>query len=54
MFDLLLLNGRLLDGTGSPDYPADLAIERGRIAAIGRLKPRLGQRFATGTPPQKP
>jgi N-acyl-D-aspartate/D-glutamate deacylase len=38
VFDLLLLHGRVLDGTGSPDYPADLAIERGRIAAIGRLE----------------
>ena len=28
----------MLDGTGSPDVPADLAIERGRIAAIGPLE----------------
>lgn len=37
MFDLILRGGRILDGTGAPDFPADLAIEDGRIAAIGRL-----------------
>lgn len=37
MLDLVLLNGRVLDGTGAPDFPADLGIKDGRIAAIGRL-----------------
>ena len=37
MFDLILRGGRVLDGTGSPDFPADLAIKAGRIAALGRL-----------------
>jgi dihydroorotase/N-acyl-D-amino-acid deacylase len=36
-YDLVIRNGRLIDGTGSPWYSADLAIRGGRIAAIGRL-----------------
>lgn len=37
MFDLILRSGGILDGTGAPGFPADLAVEKGRIAAIGRL-----------------
>jgi dihydroorotase/N-acyl-D-amino-acid deacylase len=36
-FDAVILNGRVIDGTGSPWYAADLGIRNGRIAAIGRL-----------------
>lgn len=36
-FDLLIINGHIVDGTGSPWYAADVAIRNGRIAAIGRL-----------------
>jgi N-acyl-D-aspartate/D-glutamate deacylase len=34
MFDLLLRNGYLLDGTGAAGWPADLAVSGDRIAAI--------------------
>ena len=37
-YDLLIRNGRIVDGTGAPWYAATLAFEQGRIAAIGRLK----------------
>ena len=37
MFDILLKGGRVLDGAGSPDFPADVAIEGGTIAALGQL-----------------
>ena len=37
-FDLVIRNGRIVDGTGSPWYAADLGIGDGRIAAIGRLE----------------
>ena len=37
-YDLVIRNGRILDGTGSPWYHADVAIRNGHIAAIGRLK----------------
>jgi dihydroorotase/N-acyl-D-amino-acid deacylase len=36
-YDLVIRNGRIIDGTGSPWYAGDLAIRGGRIAAIGRL-----------------
>ena len=36
-FDLVIRNGRIVDGTGSPWYSGDLGIRSGRIAAIGRL-----------------
>ena len=38
MFDYLILNGQVIDGTGSPAYRADVGIANGRIAAIGDLK----------------
>ena len=37
MFDLILEGGRVLDGAGSSDVPADVAVEAGKIAAMGRL-----------------
>jgi dihydroorotase/N-acyl-D-amino-acid deacylase len=36
-FDIVITNGRVIDGTGSPWYAADVGIRGGRIAAIGRL-----------------
>ncbi|HEY6483365.1 MAG TPA: D-aminoacylase [Steroidobacteraceae bacterium] len=35
-FDVLIRHGRIMDGTGSPWYTADVGIRKGRIAAIGR------------------
>jgi dihydroorotase/N-acyl-D-amino-acid deacylase len=36
-YDLVIRNGHVVDGTGSPWYAADIGIRTGRIAAIGRL-----------------
>jgi dihydroorotase/N-acyl-D-amino-acid deacylase len=36
-YDLLIRNGRIIDGTGSPWYSGDVGIREGRVAAIGRL-----------------
>src|SRR5271168_4780152 len=36
-YDLILRNGHIVDGTGSPWYGADIAIRDGHIAAIGNL-----------------
>ncbi|HEY8385342.1 MAG TPA: amidohydrolase family protein, partial [Porticoccaceae bacterium] len=36
-FDTIIRGGRIVDGTGSPSYHADIAIRDGRIAAIGNL-----------------
>ena len=37
MYDYLIQDAKVVDGTGSPWYRADVAIQDGRIAAIGRL-----------------
>lgn len=36
-FDIVIKNGKILDGTGNPWYSADLGIRGDRIVAIGRL-----------------
>ena len=36
-FDLIITNGHVIDGTGSPWYSADIGIRGGKIAAIGNL-----------------
>jgi dihydroorotase/N-acyl-D-amino-acid deacylase len=36
-FDLVIVNGHIIDGTGSPWYSGDLGIREGKIAAIGNL-----------------
>ncbi len=37
MFDLLIANGRVIDGSGGPPFRADVGIQGERIAAVGRL-----------------
>jgi N-acyl-D-amino-acid deacylase len=37
-FDVLLINGRIVDGTGAPWFRGDVGIAGDRIAAIGALK----------------
>jgi len=39
-FDVLIVNGRVVDGTGAPWYRADVGITGDRITAIGRLDGR--------------
>ena len=36
-FDLIVRNGTVLDGTGGPAREADVAVQDGRIAAVGRV-----------------
>jgi len=36
-YDIVITNGHIIDGTGSPWYSGDLAIRDGKIAAIGNL-----------------
>ena len=36
-FDVLLRNGRLLDGTGAPWQARDVGVRKGKIAQVGRL-----------------
>jgi N-acyl-D-amino-acid deacylase len=36
-FDLVIIHGHIVDGTGSPWYSGDIGIRDGRVAAIGNL-----------------
>lgn len=36
-FDVVIANGRIIDGSGSPWYSGDIGIRAGRITAIGNL-----------------
>src|SRR5579863_8109324 len=43
-YDVLIRNGHIVDGTGSPWYAADVAIRDGHIAAIGHLEAATAKR----------
>ena len=36
-FDIVITNGRIIDGTGSPWYSGDIGIRNGKIASVGNL-----------------
>ena len=36
MYDLIIKNGKVIDGTGSPSFFADIAIRNGKIEKIGK------------------
>jgi N-acyl-D-amino-acid deacylase len=36
-FDIVIINGHIIDGTGSPWYSGDIGIRNGKIASIGNL-----------------
>ena len=40
-YDVLFINGSVLDGTGNPCFYADVGIKGGKIAAVGRLKNKV-------------
>jgi len=42
-YDILIKNGYVVDGTGSPPYKADLAIKNESIAEIGSLEERTAE-----------
>lgn len=43
-FDILVRNGRVVDGTGNPAFTADIGIRGGRIEAMGRLAGKTARR----------
>ncbi len=38
MYDLVIKGGRVIDGAGNPWFPGDVAVSKGRIAAIGKVE----------------
>src|SRR5215218_5575107 len=38
MHDLIVRGGTVVDGTGAPALPADVAVDDGRITAVGRVE----------------
>jgi N-acyl-D-amino-acid deacylase len=44
-YDVVIRNGHIVDGTGSPWYAADVGIRGGKIAAIGRLEGAAAKRL---------
>src|SRR5579883_1261941 len=44
-FDLLIVNGRIVDGSGDPWFYGDVAIKGDSIAAIGKFAPSSATRF---------
>lgn len=43
-YDLVLRNGKIVDGTGNPWYYADLAVKGDKIAALGKIAANAGKR----------
>ena len=43
-FDILIRNGKIVDGTGNPSFHGDLAIKDGKITALGKLPNRTATR----------
>lgn len=43
-FDLLIMGGKIVDGTGNPWYSGDIAIKGDRIVGIGHVKDSRAQR----------
>jgi N-acyl-D-amino-acid deacylase len=44
-FDLIITNGHIIDGTGSPWYSGDVGIRDGKISAIGNLSTATSKRI---------
>src|SRR5690349_21570416 len=43
-YDVLIRNGKIIDGTGDPSFTGDLAIQGGKIAALRFLPNATGKR----------
>ncbi len=49
MYDVIIRNGTVIDGTGSPGQPADVGIKDGKVVTVGRVDGEAAQTIdATG------
>ena len=48
-YDILIKNGKIIDGAGNPWYKAEVAIKDGKIAAIGKLCNPYAQKVIDAT-----
>jgi len=48
-YDLVIRNGRIVDGTGNPSYIGDIAVKSGRVAAMGKLTGKTASRTIDAT-----
>lgn len=48
-YDLVIVNGQIVDGSGSPWYQGSVAVKDGKIAAVGRLVDRTARRVIDAT-----
>jgi len=48
MYDLLIKNGRIVDGSGGPSYRGDVAVSGGKIVEIGKLSGTAKQTVDAG------
>ena len=44
-YDLIIKNGLLIDGTGTPGFTGDLAVKDGKIAALGKISGNAKQKY---------
>src|ERR1700736_2033345 len=44
IYDIVIVNGKVIDGSGNPWFYADLAVKGGKIIKIGRVDPKSGKK----------
>ncbi len=47
-YDLLIKNGRIVDGSGSPAFVGDIGVRKGKIAEIGKLRSTAARTIDAG------
>src|SRR5215213_8094762 len=47
-YDLMIKNGRIVDGSGGPSYRGDVAVKDGKIVEIGKLSGTAKQTVDAG------